>query len=300
MEEAQAKFDQERQLIEEYLTNDEREQALLYLNADFTAILNRLRRQLSQLEAELDVRVHSIRRIYRRIVSASWVYRASRRQLRAWLREPTHEMAVQVLAVCPVHSPLLGILEPISGQHLHLTLQSFLEGVVQALPQATPQFDFCLIDVSDLEPPRLTEALEVLAARARTILIHWHDQGRASFRSVHKQIVQFTLDRGCAASVYYSGSWASAHARRALHEAKDASAWRGRALPLAQLGGLTILAELRERARRSRLTTVPAHCSSAAFRLQLPLVTLGHSDDRIPTRALRLVARETLKAAMPP
>ena len=95
------------------------------------------------------------------------------------------------------------------------------------------------------------ELLDAVAGHLKqpgTILVHWHDQGMVPLRSVHSQIVQFTLDRGCHASAYYAGSWASANALRV--PAGEEHAGGAPPVPLVCLAALALVAELRERIRK--------------------------------------------------
>ena len=211
----------------------------------------------------------------------------SRRRLRIWLRQVANDLTYPILAVCPGYSRLLGILEPISGLHMHLTPESVAEGALSMLPKAIPHFDCCLVELSDVEAPRAAELIEAIAARLKkpgTMLIHWHDQGTVPLRSVHNQIVQFALDRGCQASAHYAGSWASAKAARAFQQARQTSGWR-RLFPSARLTALAVLAELRERARRNELTTIPQYCSSAVFKIEMPSEEIVKSAAPIGSRS---------------
>ena len=269
----------ERELIDEHLSNEDQEQALQYLRAEYAGTLQTLRQELAQLEAQLQT-VNSAERIYRRIAGVSWAYRSSRRRLRTWIHEAADNRTLQILAVCPVHSLLLGILEPVSGLHIHLTPESVADGALRMLPKAGPDFDICLVELIDLEGPRAMELLGVVAGHLKqpgTILVHWHDQGTVPLQSVHSQIVQFTLDRGCHASAHYAGSWASAKALRTFQEARHTPAWR-RLFPLACLGALALFAELRERFRKKRVKTIPKYCSSAAFHIEAPSLEGVNSD----------------------
>jgi hypothetical protein len=156
---------------------------------------------------------------------------------------------------------------------MHLTPEPVAEGALSLLPKASPKFDRCLVELSDVEAPRATELIEAIAARLKkpgTMLIHWHDQGTVPLRSIHSQIIQFAFDRGCQARACYAGSWASVNAARAFQQARQTPAWRRRLFPLAGFAALAVLAELRERTRRNEVTTFPKYCSSAVFNIEMP------------------------------
>jgi hypothetical protein len=287
MEQTEADFNQEYTLIDEYLSDDERELALKHSEAACADKLDGFRRALARREAELKLRIPSGERIFRRIAGMSWAYRVSRRRLRIWLRQVANDLTYPILAVCPGYSRLLGILEPTSGLHMHLTPESVAEGALSMLPKGRPDFDCCLVELSDVEAPGAAELIEAIAARLKkpgTMLIHWHDQGTVPLRSVHNQIVQFALDRGCQASAHYAGSWASAKAARAFQQARQTSGWR-RLFPSARLPALAVLAELRERARRNELTTIPKYCSSAVFKIEMPSEEIVKSAAPIGSRS---------------
>ena len=156
---------------------------------------------------------------------------------------------------------------------MHLTSESVADGALRMLPQAgSSNFDVCIVELSNLEAPLAAELLDAVAGRLKhlgTLIVHWHDQGTVPLRSVHSQIVQFTLDRGCNASAHYAGSWASARAGRKFRQARSAPTWR-RLVSLVWWVLLAVLAELRERSRRNQVTTIPKYCSSATFRIELP------------------------------
>ena len=271
MEEAEANFNQEQTEIDRYLSNDEREQALKYSEAEYADKLNEFRQALARQEAEFEMRIDSAERILRRIAGMPWVYRVSRRRLRIWLHQGANDLTLPILAVCPTYSRILEILEPGSGLHIHLTPESVADGALSKLPKTRPTFDYCLVELSDVEAPRAPELLEAIAARLKpqgTMLVHWHDQGTVPLRSVQTQIVQFALDQGCHISARYAGSWAAATAQKAFEQARQTPTWR-RLFPLARLAALAVLAELRERARRNDLTTIPKYCSSAAFKIEM-------------------------------
>ena len=289
MEQAEADFNQECVLIDGYLSNDEREQALNYSEAAFADKFNGLCRALAQQEAELEMRIDSGERISRRIAGMSWVYRVSRRRLRICLHEVANDLTFPILAVCPTYSLLLGILEPKSGLHMHLTPESVAEGALSLLPKASPKFDRCLVELSDVEAPRATELIEAIAARLKkpgTMLIHWHDHGTVPLRSIHSQIVQFAFDRGCQARAYYAGSWASVNAARAFQQARQTPVWR-RLFRLTGFAALAVLAELRERTRRNEVTTIPKYCSSAVFNIEMPSQEVVDSTVSIGSRSQR-------------
>jgi len=273
IERAQGELTKERDLIEQYLSNDDREQALRYLEAEYESKLQGLHQEFARLDSQLQTRTQSAAaRFYCRIVGAPYAYRVSRRRLRNLIRRVAGGRALRILAVCPSHSVLFGILEDIPGLHTHLTFESVAGGALRMLPQAAPNFDLCLIELTDLEAPRTKELLDTVAAQISepgTLLVHWHDQGTVPLRSVHNQIVQFTLDRACYANANYAGSWASACVARALHQMRNTPA-RRRLVPFARLAALAVLAELHERARKTQVTTIPKHCSSAAFQIEIP------------------------------
>jgi len=307
MEQAEADFDEECALIDGYLSNDEREEALNYSEAAFADKLKGLRRALAQQEAELEMRFDSGERISRRVVGMSWAYRVSRHRLRIWLHEGANDPTFPILAVCPTYSLLLGIVEPKSGLHMHLTPESVAEGALSLLPKASPKFDRCLVELSDVEAPRATELIEAIAARLKkpgTMLIHWHDHGTVPLRSIHSQIVQFAFDRGCQARAYYAGSWASVNAARAFQRARQTPAWRRRLFPLAGFAALAVLAELRERTRRNEVTTFPKYCSSAVFNVEMPsqevvesTVSIGSRSQKAPLINTQPVIRKMQAAA---
>jgi hypothetical protein len=279
IEREQGDLTKERDLIDEYLSNDDREQALRYLESEYENTLQGLHQQLqgshqelARLDRQLQTRTRFAARFYRRIAGASYAYRVSRRRLRKLIRRVADNRALRILAVCPIHSLLFGILEDIPGLHMHLTFESVADGALRILPQAAPNFDLCLIELTDLEAPGTKEFLDKVAAQIRkpgTLLVHWHDQGVVPLRSVHNQIVQFALDRASYANANYAGSWASACATRALHQMRNTPA-RRRLVPFARLAALAVLAELRERARKTQVVTIPKHCSSATFHIEIP------------------------------
>ena len=86
IERALGELTQERELIDEHLSNDYREQALRYLEAEFAGTLAS-RQELARLEAQLQTPTRPADRIYYRIAGASWAYRVSRRRLRTWIRQ---------------------------------------------------------------------------------------------------------------------------------------------------------------------------------------------------------------------
>jgi len=287
MKEAEADFNQEQTEIDRYLSNDEREEALKYSEAEHANTLNEFRQALARRETQFEMRIDSAERILRRIAGMPWAYRMSRRRLRTWLRQMANDLTFPILAVCPNYSRILEILEPGSGLHMQLTPESVADGALSKLPKISATFDCCLIELSDVEAPRAPELLEAIAARLKPqgmMLIHWHDQGTVPLRSVQTQIVQFALDRGSHVSARYAGSWASATAVRAFQQASQTPAWR-RLFPLARLVGLAVLAELRERARRTELTTIPKYCSSAAFKIEMP------SQDVVQSAAAPIASR---------
>jgi hypothetical protein len=299
MEEAEANFNEEQTQIEQYLSNYQREQALKHSEAECADKLNRLHGALARHKAELEMLPVSTERIVRRIAGMSWAYRVSRRRLRIWLHQVANDLTFPILAVCPTSSRLLGILEPMSGLHVHLTAESVADGALSMLPKTSPPFDRCLVELSDMETPRVTELLEAIAARLNkpgTMLLHWHDRGRVPLRFVQNQIVEFALDRGCQVSAYYAGSWASANARRALQQARQTAPWR-RPFQLAQLAALVVLAEIRERARRTELRTIPTYCSSAVFKIEMPPQEVVESDAPIVSRLQKATLHKRQPAA---
>src|SRR5262249_23014589 len=146
--------------------------------------LNELRGALARHKAELEMSTVSTERIVRRIAGMrsvsriagmSWAYRVSRRRLRIWLHQVANDLTFPILAVCPTSSRLLGILEPMSGLHMHLTPESVADGALSMLPKTSPTFDRCLVELSEMEAPRVTELLETIAARLNkpgTMLFH--------------------------------------------------------------------------------------------------------------------------------
>ena len=273
IERAQDDLEQERDLIDEYLSDDRREQALQLLEAESENTLRVLRQDLARLESELERQswVRSVAQFHRRLASAPYAYRGSRRWLRKLIRQAAGDRPLRILAVCPADSLLLGMLDGVGGLHMHLTFESIMEGALRMLPQSTRNFDVGLIELTEMEASKAKELLGAVAGQLSApeiILVHWHDQGTVPLRAVHNRIVEFTLDRTSQAEAYYAGSWASAAAARALHQARNTPAWR-RFGPLAWLAALTVLAELRERTRRNRVTTIPKYCSSAAFRIEI-------------------------------
>src|SRR5215813_3444759 len=272
IERARNDLTRERDLIDEYLSNDDRERALRYLEAEYESTLQGLHRELAQLDTQLQIQTQSAAQFYRRITGASYAYRASRRRLRKLVRQAADNRTLRILAVCPAHSSLLGILDDIPRLQTYVTFESVADGALRTLPQAVPNFDLCLIELTDLEPPRIEEFLDTLAAQISepgTLLIHWHDQGVVPLRAVHNQIVQFSFDRTCHVNATYAGSWASARAARALHQMRKTPAWR-RLVPFTRLAALSVLAELRERTRTTQVTTIPNYCSSATFHIEIP------------------------------
>jgi hypothetical protein len=272
IEHAQSDLARERDLIDEYLSNDDQERALRYLEAEYESTLQALHQELARLDSQLQTHAQSGVWSYRRITAASYPYRVSRRRLRKLIWQAADNRTLRILAVCPAHSLLFGILDDIPGLRTHLTFEAVADGALRMLPQAAPNFDLCLIELIDLDASRTKELLDTIAAQLSepgTLLLHWHDQGIIPLRSVHNQIVQFALDRACNANANYAGSWASACATRALHQVRSAPAWR-RLVPFVRLAVLAVLADLRERARRTPVTTIPNHCSSATFHVEIP------------------------------
>jgi hypothetical protein len=270
IERAKGDLTRERDQIDEYLSNDEREHALRYLEAEYESTLQGLRQELARLDSRLQTETQSAR-FYRRIASASYAYRVSRRRLRKLIRQSADNRTLRILAVCPAYSLLFGILDDIRGLHTYLTFESVADGALRTSPQAAANFDLCLIELTDLEAPRTKEFLDTVAAQISepgTLLVHWHDQGVVPLRSVHNQIVQFALDRTCHVNATYAGSWASACAAKALRQMRKAPVWR-RLVPFARLAALSVLAEIRERTRKT-VTTIPNYCSSATFHIEIP------------------------------
>ena len=229
IERAQHDLSRERELIDEYLSNDDREQALQYLETEYDGTFQTLRRELLRLEIQLQTSIRSVERIYRLIAGVPWAYRLSRRRLRSWIQEAADTCTLRILAVCPAHSLLLGILEPVSGLDMHLSPESAAQGALGRLPKTGPDFDVCLVELIYLEAPRARELLDAVAGHLKkpgTILFHWHDQGTVPLRSVHSQIVQFALNRGCHVNAHYAGSWASAQAAKAFHRLRNTPTWR--------------------------------------------------------------------------
>lgn len=272
IERAQHDLSRERELIDEYLSNEDREQALQYLDAEYQGTLQTLRRELLRLETQLQSPIRSGERIYRRIAGVPWAYRSSRRRLRSWMHDAADKRTLRMLAVCPAHSLLLGLLEPVSGVQIHLTPEAVFAGSLRVLPNEGPDFGLCLVELTDLQAPRATELLDGVARCLKQpgiILVHWHDQGTVPLRSVHSQIVQFALDRGCHVNAHYAGSWASAQAARTFHRLKSTPKWR-QVMPSISFATFTFFGELRERLRKKPLTTIPEYVSSAAFQIETP------------------------------
>src|SRR3984893_8263738 len=264
---------QERKLIDEHLSDKGRKRALQYLEAEYAERFRLWGQQMARLEAQLQTSIRSGNPIRQRIAGAGLAYRVSRHQLRKWIRQMGDDHMLRILAVCPIHSLLLGILEPVTALQVHLTPEAVANGALGMLPQAGADFDVCLLELIDVGPRHARQLLDAVAERLKrpgTILVHWHDRGAVPLRSFHNQIVQFTLDRAYHASAHYAGSWAST-------KAAEASGWWPRGAPrwrrlglLACLPAVTILAELRERTRKKQAVTMPKYCSSATFQIELP------------------------------
>jgi hypothetical protein len=80
IEEVEADFNQEQMQIEQYLSNDEREQALKYSEAEYANKFHELHHALARQQAEFEPHIDGIERILRRIAGIPWVYRVSRRR----------------------------------------------------------------------------------------------------------------------------------------------------------------------------------------------------------------------------
>jgi hypothetical protein len=305
IERAQRDLGRERELIDEYLSNEDREQALQYLETEYDGTLQTLLGELARLETQLQTSIRLVERIYRRIAGVPWAYRVSRRRLRSWIQQAADSGTLRILAVSLAHSLLLELLEPVSGLHMHLTPESVAKGALGRLPKAGPDFDVCLVELIDLEVPRAREMLDTVAGRLKkpgTILVHWHDQGSVPLRSVHNQIVQFALDRGCHVNAHYAGSWASAQAAKAFHRLKNTPKWR-QVMPLVSFGAFSVFAELRERLRKKQLTRIPKYASSAAFQIEMLSREVLHSIaaqiDSKPQKATLIKALPRARKAHP-
>jgi hypothetical protein len=186
-----------------------------------------------------------------------------------------------------------------SGLHLHLTPDSVADGALSTLPKTGATFGNCVVELSDVEAQRVTELLEAIAARLNkpgTMLIYWHDRGTLPLRLAHNQIVKLAFDRGYQVSAYYAGSWASANAQRAFKLSFKPPKWR-RLFPLVRFAVLVVLAEFCERARRNELTSIPNYCSSAVFKIDLPLQEVVESAAPTALRLRKATVRRTRPAA---
>ena len=155
---------------------------------------------------------------------------------------------------------------------MHLTPESVINGSLQLLPQASPHFDVCIVELIDLGETHAKQLLSALTehlSQFGTLLVHWHDWGSVPLEVVHSQIVQLTIDRAYNARAYFAGSWASSYVTQALSRARSTAAWR-RLFPLAWIPTLAVGAELIERTRRTQITTLPKYCSSAVFHIEIP------------------------------
>ena len=307
MEDVEATFDEEQAQIEQFLSNHEREQALKCSESARGDKLNELRQELHetlarQEEARLGMSTGSTGRwapLLSRIAGMSWAYRVSRQRLRTWLRQVANNLTFPLLAVCPTSSRLLGILEPMSGSHIHLTPDSVADGALSTLPKTGAAFGNCVVELSDVEAPRVTELLTAIVARLNkpgTMLIHWHDRGTLPLRLAHNQIVKLAFDRGYQVSAYYAGSWASANALQAFKLSFKPPKWR-RLLPLVRFAVLVVLAEFCERARRNELTSIPDYCSSAVFKIDLPWQEVVESAAPTALKLRKATVRRTQPAA---
>ena len=277
IEVAQGKLSSERELIDEHLSNEEREQALQYLEAEYADTLQPLRHELALLAARLQTFNRVTQRISRRIAGAAWVfsrriagaawvYRLPRHRLRSWINQRAQSRTLRILVVCPPSSSLFGLFERLPGCHMYLTPESITEGALHLLPQAGPTFDMCVVELVDLGGPHVRELLHALAGqRPQAMFVHWHDRGSVPLASVHTQVVQFTLERACRASGHYAGSWASVYVTQAV----GARTWR-RLLQWPAIATLAVVAELVELTRRKQIRTIPKYSSSAIFRIDMP------------------------------
>jgi hypothetical protein len=265
----------ERNLIDEYLSDDEREQALQYLEAEYADTLKSHRQQLAELESRLKIPVHSAAWNLDRVVGTAWAYRLSRRRLRNWIRQAAEKQPVRMVTVFQPQSLLSGLFEKIPGCHMHLTPESVLNGCMQMLPQASPRFDVCIVElIDDLGEFQIKQLLNALAGHLTqpgSIFVHWHDRGSIPLRSVHNQVVELALHDGARqVHALFVGSWASSYVTHVLSRARSARAWR-RLFLLGWIPAIAALAELFDRARRKELTSMPRYCSSAIFHIELPV-----------------------------
>src|SRR5262249_159516 len=106
IERAQDDLTKECDLIDAYLSNDDREHASRYLEAEFESKLQGLHQELARLDSELRTRTRSAARFYRRIAGACYAYRVSRRRLRKLIRRAADDRTLRILAVCPAYSVL--------------------------------------------------------------------------------------------------------------------------------------------------------------------------------------------------
>src|ERR1700730_5660317 len=272
IEVAESRLSKERELIDEYLSDDEREQALQYLDAEYADSLQEARQQLAILENRLQAPIQPADWIFRRIAGGPWVYRLSRRRLRNWVKGGAEKRTLRILAVCQPYSLLFGLFEQIPGCHMHLTLESAINGSLEMLPQASPRFDLCIVELSGSGESHIKQLLNAVTEHLTepgTIFVYCDDQGSVPLKSVHSQIVQLILDRSYQAHAYFAGSWASSYVTQALSRARSTTAWR-RLFPLAWVPTLAVGAELIERTRRTQITTLPKYCSSAVFHIEIP------------------------------
>jgi hypothetical protein len=275
IETKQSKWSKERELIDEYLSDENWQQALRYLEEECAANFEPLR----QLECRLQAPIQPADWITRQIAGAPWVYRLSRRRLRNRIKEAADNRTLRVLAVCQPYSLLFGLLDQIPGCHLHLSPDSVLHGSLELLPEATPRFDLCIVELVDLEEPHVKNLLHALTGRLTQpgkIFVHWHDWGGVALESAHNQIVQLTLNRHFQARAWFSGSWASSRVTQILRGRAEPSSWR-RLFLSAQVPALAFAAELLERCRKKPTTTMPKYCSSAVFEIEIPSRELVHA-----------------------
>jgi hypothetical protein len=272
---AESRLSKERELIDEYLSDEDRKQALQYLDAEYADNLQELRHQLARLENRLQAPIQAADWIFRRIAGAPWVYRLSRRRLRNWIKQAAEKQTLRILAVCQPYSLLFGLFEQIPGCHMHLTPESVINGSLQLLPQAGPRFEICIVELIGLGESHAKQLLRALTehlSQPGTIFVHWHDRGSVPLEAVHSQIVPLTLDRAYNVRAYFAGSWASSYVTHALSQVRSTAGWR-RLFSLARIPTLAVLAvfaEMIERTRRTHLTTMPKHCSSALFHIEIP------------------------------
>jgi hypothetical protein len=270
----------ERALIDEHLSNGEREQALRALEAELQAKLEPCRGALDRLERELEAMTRPAT-VRAALAAAPHAYRTARRRLVEILRESAAHRPPHVLIVCSAGSHVLQATSQVPATCLRLGVDSIASGALQLLPAATPKFDACVVELSHMPAARVRDVLEDIAGRMKrpaTMLLYWHDQGSSSLLSLNGEIVGFALDHACRARTAYAGSWASAWAAGALRRAKRTRGVR-RWLAMAAFAPLSLLAELTGVSPSGTVDALPRHCSAAIFALEmLPRLTVARRD----------------------